>query len=352
MLIVYPDTNAFFADLSMTRQMSQALLEQLFVGETEVAISPVVVAEARRRATEMAAASSEEVATAVNAAARRHGINPDEHTSLIQPLCDAIAATREALAPLLAHPACSVAEWPAVTTEELVRRELDRRPPTRLKDGQTIGLRDTIIWHGLLELMESLDEDDEVLFVTNDGGFLQEGGSLAPDLRSELESLDPTAQARVRVTNRLENALVELRQRRQLFTAREGLIRNAVIDHLASLEGEVWSQVDRTNSSPLPFGVDEAMISAVDAITVTDVELGTPARVEASAEITVSAFMRSDEYIQEHANSVDWMHGELDDPMIGVDFYLTLYVEAEVGIHSSGDAEEAWIEDATVSWSH
>lgn len=331
--------------------MSQELLGQLFANEVEVVLSPVVIAEAQRQAAETAAASSDEVAAVIAAVTRRHAISPDAHTMAVQPLRDAISTTgSEALAPLLAHPACRVAEWPDVSAKELVRRELERRPPTSLKDGQSTGLRDTIIWHGLLELHGTLEEHDEILFVTNDKGFLKDG-DLAPELRAELEASEWPDADQVRVTSRLENALVEVRQQRQLITAREGLIRNAVIDYLASLEGDTWSRVDTTNTAPLPFGVEEAMISAVDAITVINVSLGAPSRADASAEVTVSAFMRTDEYIQEHADEVDWMHGELDEPMIGVDFSLTLSIEAEVEIDSSGEEEEAWVEEAVASWS-
>lgn len=92
------------------------------------------------------------------------------------------------------------------------------------------------------------------------------------------------------------------------------------------------------------------MIGAVDAISVIEVSLGTPSRADASAEVTVTAFMRTDEYIQEYVDEVDWTHGELDEPMIGVDFSLTLSIEAEVEIDSTGAEEQAWVEDAVASW--
>lgn len=262
----------------------------------------------------------------------------------VQRVCSA------ALAPLLASPACRVLPWPDVDSNELVMRELERRLPTRIKKGQSIGLRDTIIWHGLVDLMRSLDETDEVLFITADTGFGEDGVlayTLLGELQEELET-DFADAEQLRVVNRLESALIEVKERRKDLTRQEGLILQAVVDHLASLEGMLWTQVDKYGTVPLRYGVEEGLVSSVDSITI-DKTMGTPPEtVEATAEVTVTGSMRTDEYLQEYSDDVEWIQGELYDPMISVEFTATIRLEAEVDLAESGD--DAWVAEETLTW--
>lgn len=346
-LIIYPDTNALHADLLMLRTNSQKLVRGLLEGQVEVVLSPVVVVEAQRRTNEAAQETIAGARSALRDIERKHGVRLVEADTAITDLLARVERTSDqALAPLLAHEACKVLPWPEVESKELVMREIDRRPPTRVKGDQSIGLRDTIIWHGLVEFMRHLDDDDIVLFITSDGGFLHDG-ALSPSLAKELdeEFINPE---QLRVVGRLESALVEVEERRDLVTRQEGLIRQAVINHLASFDGQTWSAVDRGGEAPLRYGIEEGLVVAVDSITIERAAGTPPTAVNATAEITISGYMRSDEYMHEYSDFVEWMHGEIYDPMIGVDFTATIALEAEVQLSDDGD--EAWISDETLTW--
>lgn len=354
-LILYPDTNAFHPDLLMLKRQSKKLLEGLLPGRVEVALSPVVLAEAQRQARLAGQQTVDEMRASMHAIERRHGVQTAAGDAAIAALLEEVARVSEgALSPLVRHPACRVLPWPVVDSEELVMRELEELPPTRVKGGQSVGLRDTIIWHGLVELARSLDDSDVLLFVTADEGFLGDD-VLASPLARELEDndIDP---ALVQVAKRLESAVVTVEQRRDLITHREGAVRQAIIDHLASFHGAMWAQIDPDRSAPLRYGVEEGLVSAVDSINIIeswetpDIEGGSApsVRVEATAEVTVSGYMRTDEYIQEYSDVVDWMHGEIDEPMIGVDFTATIHLEAEVLLTDRVD--DAWVDVRTLRW--
>lgn len=347
MLILYPDTNAFHADLLMLRPTSSKLINALSPGQVEVALSPVVVAEAERQARESGQDALRGLQAALRELPRKYGVPTDDHVATLDALSTNVQyASTRALAPLLEHSACQVRPWPLTSSEELVRRELERRAPTSLKGGQTVGLRDTIIWHGLVDLMQTLTEEDEVLFICADGGFLLDG-DLAPSLVEELEEnwVNP---GQLRVVARLENAIAEVEERRELLTRQERLAIQAVIDHLADFEGKTWAYVDASNEAPMKYGVEEGLVVAVDSINIERTVGVPPETVEATAEITISGFMRTDEYLQEHSEAVEWMQGDYSDPMIGVDFTATVALEAEVTITPGGD--DAWIEDETLRW--
>ncbi|WJM15522.1 PIN domain-containing protein [Microbacterium arborescens] len=347
MLILYPDTNAFHADLLMMRPTSGKLINALLPGQVEVALSPVVVAEAVRQARESAQDTVRGLQAAVRDLPRKHGVPTEAYMATVDALSTNVQhASTRALAPLLEHSACQVCPWPVTSSEELVWRELERRAPTSLKGGQTVGLRDTIIWHGLVELMQTLNDDDEVLFICADGGFLLDG-DLAPSLIQELEEkwVDP---GQLRVVARLENAIAEVEERRELLTRQERLAIQAVIDHLADFEGKTWAYVDASNEAPMKYGIEEGLVVAVDSINIESTSGVPPETVEATAEITISGFMRTDEYLQEHSEAVEWMQGDYSDPMIGVDFTSTVALEAEVTIAPGGD--DAWVEDETLRW--
>ncbi|MGU3358664.1 PIN domain-containing protein [Microbacterium sp. M4A5_1d] len=349
MLILYPDTNAFHADLLILRPTSRKLINALLPGQVEVALSPVVIAEAERQAREFGQDTVRALQAPLRDLPRKYGnhVPTDDYVATVDALSTyVLQASSRALGPLLEHSACHVRPWPLTSSEELVRRELERRAPTSLKGAQTVGLRDTIIWHGLVDLMQTLSDDDEVLFICADGGFLSDG-NLAPSLVEELEQhwVDP---GQLRVVDRLEKAIAEVEERRDLLTRQERIAIQAVIDHLADFEGKTWAYVDASNEAPMKYGVQEGLVVAVDSINIERTVGVPPETVEATAEITISGFMRTDEYLQEYSDAVEWMQGEYSDPMIGVDFTSTVALEAEVTITPGGD--DAWIEDETLRW--
>lgn len=348
MLILYPDTNALHADLLMSGRVSTELVNALLEGHVEVALSPVVLAEARRQTVDAAAQTARELSAKVKDVERRHGVIPEEgELETIRTLVRRVnQAGSRPLAPLVESSACRVLAWPDVDSQELVTRELDMRPPSQTRNGQTFGLRDTMIWHGLVDVLRHLDEEDEVVFITSDNGFLVDE-NLAPGLLEELDD-EGIDSEQLRVVTRLETALVAVNERRELLSRLDGMIRQAVIDHMAGFDGRTWAEVDVTGDAALPFGVEEGLVVAVDSITIESAEGNPPTTLTATADITISGWMRSDEYVQEHSEVVEWTYGEIHDPMVGVDFTLTVALDAEVEL--SDDLTEAWVGDERLYW--
>lgn len=313
----------------------------------EVALSPVVLAETRRHAEEAGAQTVSDVRGSLRNVTRKHGVPTASAEEAIDTILRKVhRAASEALTPLTGHAACNVLEWPRVDSEQLVQRELDRKLPTQLRDKQSTGLRDTVIWHGLLEMMQGLNEQDRVLFVTADRGFL-DGDFLAPSLAEELED-EGVDVSQLQVVTRLENALTAVEERRALLTRQEGAVQQAVIDYMAAFDGRTWATVDVSREAPARYGVEEGVVVAVDSITIESTFGSPPTTIEATAEITISGWMRSEEYVQDYSDVVDLMDGEIWDPMVLVDYTSSIVLEAEVEV--SEDGEEVMIVEETLRW--
>ena len=95
--------------------------------------------------------------------------------------------------------------------DELIERALARRRPF---DGEgRAGYRDALIWYAVLRLADK----DEVVFVSDDGHFAGDGGTLHPDLRDDLVARGLAAD-RVRLFGSLTDAV------RAVFTPAEELL--------------------------------------------------------------------------------------------------------------------------------
>ena len=202
-----------------------------------------------------------------------------------------------------------------------------------------------MIWHGLVDLLESIEDRDEVLFITDDGGFV-ERGDLAPSLAQELEEhdLDPD---HVRDISRLEIAIVLAEERREFLTRQEGSARQAVIDHLAAFYGRTWDSALRSEA-PLGVPIEEAVVVAVDEITIEETTGLPVSAITASALVTLSGQMRTDEFVQEYSEEAEWTQGSMYEPMIGVDYTGRLWVDAE--IEFTDDGQEAYVTEEALTW--
>lgn len=217
MIVIYLDTNALYADPRMTGRASQNLLSLLERGSIEVWLSPVVVAEVERQLHESATEAVNKIESAIRKLPRYFDDVDDALTTAITAPFGVQA--QQALLPLLAHPACKVLDWSGASAQELVQRELERRRPTLVKSGQSVGLRDTVIWHDLLDMLSDLMSDDEVIFVTDDGGYL-DGDTLATSLVEEVEkrvqgaeSIDDGGTTRVQVLRGISHVYEQLAHR-------------------------------------------------------------------------------------------------------------------------------------------
>lgn len=192
MIVIHPDTNALHGDPLFRSAPAQALLKSLVVDEVELHLSPVVIAELQRQEEDQLDNTKSDLHTSVD---RRFKTNQKDGAKLsadFDNLVDKLHAEFESeLASLISRAAVSVDSYPTVSIKDLVERDLARRRPFQEKGDEknhhSTGMRDTLIWEGLLVKAESMGPDDVLVFVTQDGGFLNEHkSSLHEDLLADL----------------------------------------------------------------------------------------------------------------------------------------------------------------------
>lgn len=342
MIVLYPDTNALYSDLLMRHKLSGALLGLLDKGVVEVRLSPVVVAEADRQVRESVEATGKGITTAVAKAKRSLGLPEASTKALINALTEEIdAMSDKALAPLIAHSSCEVIAWSDVSAEELVDRELERRKPVLESKGQSIGLRDTIIWHGLLEVLESLDpEEDFAIFVTADGGFVK-NGELHDELYEEVD-WGWAEGNRFRVATSLASAVLEAEKLASLIGAREATLTEALIEYISNLKE---SDLDGTS---FPNGLDDTKLVSVEGVEVDSVGEGNPAECIGYADLTFSGRMHPMDYQYADLSEIDMTGGDVD----GLDVYVEYRTRATITAEIEFDLEQssATVVGASVSW--
>lgn len=333
MIVIYPDTNAMHADLLMRRKVSKELVELLSLNIVEVRLSPVVVEEAKRQVRENAEAASTAIAVTIDKARRAYVLTDEPINELLSVISRQIADEGErALQPLLSHAACETLPWPEVTSRELVERELERIKPVLEKGGQSVGLRDTIIWHGLLDLLGDLEAEDYVIFVTADGGFV-DGGELHDELLDEIDGswLDPL---RLRVATSLASATLEAKQLADLISERDNIVGNAFIRYIEALDGAEWNSyglrhLDVRDAS-LPYGLEDAVIDSIDLIEVDEIGDGNPAECVGCADFSIRGRMRSADFMDADHSNLDMLFGDIDGFEVTVKFNARATVISEV----------------------
>lgn len=352
-IVIYPDTNALHSDLLMQRKLSSELLQLLDEGVVEVRLSPVVVAEADRQVRESVEATLKDITTSVTKAKRGLGLPEASTKALLSALAEEITAMGDkALAPLLAHDACEVIEWSGVSAQDLVERELERRKPVLEKSGQSIGLRDTIIWHGLLELLETVDSDDDfVIFASADGGFIKDGG-LHDELEEEIDGAWWDGN-RLRIASSLASAVLEAGRLASLIGEREGTLSAALIDYVERFDGIEWGSFPRDmnvthHSANVPYGMEDALLVSVDGVEVDHVGDGNPAECIGYADFTFSGRMSPMDYLDADHSNLDMTGGDINGYEVSVEFTARAEIIAEVEF----DLEPLYAEviSGSVSW--
>lgn len=353
MIVIYPDTNALHADLLMRRKFSSEFLELLDEGVVEVRLSPVVVAEAGRQVREIVEATRKEITTSIAKAKRALGLSESTTKALISTLAGEIAAVGDkALAPLLAHDACVVIEWSDVRAQDLVERELERRKPVLEKSGQSVGLRDTIIWHGLLDLLDALDSgDDFVIFVSADSGFTNDG-ALHDELEEEVDG-GWWGGNRLRMATSLAAAVLEARKLANLIGEREGTLSAALINYIESFDGSEWGFFLRDLNvsdygASFPYGMEDAMLISVDGVEVDRVGDGNPAECIGYADFTFSGRMHPMDFQDADQSNLEMTGGDAD----GIEVFVEFTARAEIVAEIEFDLESLYAEiaGASVSW--
>lgn len=197
MYIIYPDTNAIHGD-HYWRGPKFEILRSLGIeyANVEVWISPVVSAElARQRQRDL-----DKLKKAASDQARQFRDLTGDTTidTLLAELQTHVDQTsKEVSERYFAEPWLSVRGWPNVSTQRLVERDLGPVRPfahidPNAKRPESKGLRDAIIWEGLLAALDD-EPDATFVFVTEDGAAFVDRSDkanprLAPELVAEIEA--------------------------------------------------------------------------------------------------------------------------------------------------------------------
>lgn len=352
-IVVYPDTNAFFADYLMGREVSEAFLDVLARGSIEVWVSPVVVAEADRQTRENATKLVSEVKGALGNVRRSFALDEESAVAFTKSLSNGLTAQgAKALEPMLKHTACKIIPWSTVSAKTLVQRELERRKPVlETGSGQSLGLRDVVIWHDFMEALGRLDYEDYVVFVSNDKGFA-EGGVFHKSLLNEIEALGTVPIENVKLVLTLGEATLEVRRFAKLVTDREERLIDALVDWVYGLDGFDWEGFPTSNEvvldSTLPEGMREVNLTVVPMLNIFEVGEGNPARCIASNELIFRGWMSSFDFMEATDDRLSILDRTLKPSEVAVEFRVEAEIKAEIEYELDG--RSAKITNATVSW--
>jgi hypothetical protein len=180
MVIVF-DTGPFTADRSMNKPVSRALLTECQEERIRVVIPRVVLEEV----ISATAGYLRNVEKNLNSARHNLGetfVNPPELPTVdVEKLVDAY---RDEIEETLLDHNVEIVEWHAVSHDDVVERDLARKPPF---DDSGRGYRDTLTWHVVRDLV--LDHDERVILITRDHDFSvseDDQNTLHPELVKEI----------------------------------------------------------------------------------------------------------------------------------------------------------------------
>lgn len=336
-MVIYPDSNAFFSDWRMTRQYSLDFLAALAPGGVEVGLSPVVLAEIKRKAAREAETALSAFRKALRSLDRYWGSAPTLADGELDRIATSLRTQSEnALSPLIADLACRVLDWSEVTVRELVEREIEGLRPAKLSGNQTVGFRDSVIWQTILDDAAVLDEDDIIVLVSNDGGFLSQRRTLHADLEADLRKrgFDP---ARASVQADLAGVTLEAQRFSKLISERDAEARDAFLDYVRSFTEEDWSsRAGDLDWSTAVFPNDFYNMDGVHVIAadIEDVESEVGAEsvlCSVIVELTFEGSMEASEYFSGEFE-VEWRGGELGDPYLSVSTSRHVRFEADVRV--------------------
>lgn len=327
------------------------LLEALMTDVAEVWLSPVVVAEVQRQAKETIEKETSELMSAVKTFGRRY---PDQDITALSAAAESLThgAKRNgrALSLLLEHNACTVVGYPEADVKRLVSRELERRRPTLLKDRQSIGLRDQIIWDGCREILRTPDLPVErLVFVTADGGFLGDTRQLHPDLIAELDA-DGVEPDRVSVVSSLAEAALEAEVYRKLISSRQLDLAVAAFDFVTNLAGHPWNAtLGDIQDARLPdVFLGDATVEHINPTGVGDVSTSNPAHVEIWADLILIG--PYEEEVDDHFAIGEWEVVVVDDGRPYHRLKTKLWVGIEVEFDGRGGDLNPRVAAAEFSW--
>lgn len=324
MIVIYPDCNALWNNISLANDVGMKLRAELEATDSELCMSPVVLSELNRRATgELEESSAKLLATIRSATKGRTTMTAPifaAHDSLVKELRVGIDTQ---LVELAGIPEMVEADWPDVSARQMGERELSRRRPFIDTERGTIGHRDAIIWEGVLARMEDFEEEDHLVFVSKDNGFRAKDGALHSDLLKDLgDRVDPD---QFTIVPSIFDAITVFELRRDAISLREATIRNALSSFSLQLIGDSWD----FEGVAAPGGLEEVTVVDVEYLGDESIGEGDPAECEFDLNVTLEGAMRRDEWSQDDPNISSW-GGLINDHYVSVSTSQSVRVTAEV----------------------
>ncbi|QCQ15845.1 PIN domain-containing protein [Microbacterium sp. RG1] len=344
MTLVVIDTNAVHRDPWMKNVPGQELLAHASRGECKVVFPHVVLDELLRQQHDWVQDNHGAITRVVD---RMRG-NPIDVSGTANELKRSFDGLwkqiDKSFDALKAHSGVEVAPIPVAhdLTARLVARDLARKRPFLEvgSEGWSAGYRDAVIWETVLECLGWLEDDEKLIFVTADKGFLTDDKkTFHADL---LDDLDSRAFARGRVVSAqtTARALAEV-QAVVEHAARTREMVEVATNELFSLDGkDVSMQMVYGGDYDYPDFVkfqmpslESAMIAAIDQNTSWVFEEDAYGLVSGTSDVVLaiqgavekSAWLQDDEGVFEIYDDLnDWYFG------VGATIFARAVVEIDV----------------------
>ncbi len=348
------DSNALHGDPLWAKASARRLLDHVAKGRCRIHLSPVVEAELTRQVADDLGAEIDSIGNRIKATADRHDVGCDEMIGRIHAFREdtrrTIAARQTALRNL---PGFEIEDWPSVTAEEVVRRELARRRPFVDTERGSIGHRDTIIWHGVLDVAKAYPFD-QILFITKDGGFMSKK-DLHPDLIEDLAAAridpanvtrEPDLFAAVAVLDR--TSAVERLERLTLA------VRIALHEYNRELWNLQWVQAfdPRDGGMPdpdidvgLPPTMEDVSVSYIESNFDVQLDPAEPAPDESvlcsyEIEIGFDGAMYKSDWFGDENDDIELWDADLNDHYVAVHAERRVVIKAKVSYDDETDTAE------------
>ncbi len=331
MIVIYPDANALWRNISLSNEVGERLRKRLRAGSVELRIWPVVLAELRRQANEELRLARSEAVSATERATRATNTDTAKLVADQQSLFNQITAgIDDQFSELLALDGVSVDDWPSLSARDVGERELDGKRPFLDKPAGTIGHRDALIWAGVIEGLETIsgDEGDIAIFVSKDEGFRAEKGKrLHADLQSDV---DDTFDGRFELVPSLFDALTVIDLYEEAITRREANIRNALSAFARELDNVDWDW----ENTELPPDLESPRVLSAEYLGGEVIGEGNPATCTFMALVQIEGAMLKDQWYVDMDSEVQLWDGEVND------YYFSVYVERTVEFEVEVDLDD------------
>lgn len=349
------DSNSLHGDPLWQKTYALRLLDHAAAGRCEIHVSPVVEGELSRQVQDELGGEIDSLRSRIRATADNHRLDCRElidHLEAFRGAAEQKVAERQVA--LLGLPGFAVEEWPDVTPEDVVQRELAwRRPFIDTKLG-TVGHRDTIIWHGVLEVAKSFPFD-QVVLVTKDSGFLGKNGGLHPDLVADLlaAKLDPdnvTQESDVFHAVAMLDRVSAAERLERLTLA----VRVALHDYNRELWNLQWApdfdpqdggMTDPDIEVGLPPTIENVSVSYIESTFDVRLDPAEPASGETvlcryQIEIGFDGAMYKNDWFGDDHDDIELWDSDLNDHYVAVHAERRVVIDARVSYDDESDTAE------------